>query len=129
MQVQVNTDHNIDGHAALTAHVNGVVESALNHISEHITRVEVHLTDDIGQSSDHKTHKKAGKNDKRCVMEARLEGRQPVAVTHHAATMHQAVEGAAEKLNRTLERTLGRLRDQKRVAHDASPEGSALTEE
>jgi hypothetical protein len=34
MQIQVNTDRNIEGHQALTAHVSGVVESALSHISE-----------------------------------------------------------------------------------------------
>jgi ribosome-associated translation inhibitor RaiA len=44
-------------------------------------------------------------------MEARLEGRQPVAVTHHAATIDQAVDGAADKLHRMIESTLGRLRN------------------
>jgi hypothetical protein len=55
---------------------------------------------------------KSGPNDKRCVMEARLEGRQPVAVTHQATTMEQAVDGAAHKLSRLIESTLGRLHDQ-----------------
>lgn len=44
-------------------------------------------------------------------MEARLEGRQPIAVTHEAATGHQAIDGAADKLERFIESTLGRLRD------------------
>ena len=44
-------------------------------------------------------------------MEARLEGRQPTAVTHQAATLHEAVDGAADKLAASLESTLGRLRD------------------
>jgi hypothetical protein len=43
--------------------------------------------------------------------EARLEGRQPIAVTHQAATVEQALEGAADKLKRSIESTLGRLRD------------------
>jgi len=55
------------------------------------------------------------------VMEARLEGRQPVAVTHHAPTVDQAVDGAAAKLARLIESTLGRLRDQKRVRTDPIP--------
>jgi hypothetical protein len=49
----------------------------------------------------------------RCMMEARLEGRQPLAVTHHAQTLGQAVDGAADKLCRLIDSTLGRLRDQK----------------
>lgn len=125
MQVQINTDHNIEGHAALVTHVNGVVERALSRLSEHITRVEVHLTDEIGQLSGHKS----GRKDKRCVMEARLESHQPIAVTHQAASVHQAVDGAADKLTRMIESALGRLRDQQRGATDAPPRASKLTED
>ena len=104
MQIQINTDHNIEGHEALAAQVSNVVENALNRIRDHITRVEVHLSD---EDSD-----KGGQNEKRCMMEARLEGRQPVAVTHQAETLKQAVDGAADKLARLIESTLGRLHDQ-----------------
>jgi ribosome-associated translation inhibitor RaiA len=104
MQIQINTDHNIEGHEALAAQVRGAVENALIRIRDHITRVEVHLSD---ENSD-----KGGQNEKRCVMEARLEGRQPVAVTHQAETLNQAVDCAADKLARLIESTLGRLHDQ-----------------
>jgi ribosome-associated translation inhibitor RaiA len=104
MQVQINTDHNIGGHEVLTARVRGVVESALSRVRDHITRVEVHLSDENGG--------KSGQNDMCCVMEARLEGRQPVAVTGQAETLDQAVHGAADKLGRLIETTLGRLHDQ-----------------
>jgi ribosome-associated translation inhibitor RaiA len=120
MQVQINTDRNIEGHEALAAQVSGVVESALSRISDHITRVEVHLSDE--------NRHKSGQNDKRCVMEARLEGRQPIAVTHQAATLDQAVDGAADKLTRLIESTLGRLRDQKSRRTDPPPPGPKLTE-
>jgi len=109
MQIQINTDHNVAGHEALATHVKSVVEGALSHVETHITRVEVHLTDDIGQGSE-----KSGKDDKRCVMEARLERHQPVAVTCHAGSMHQAVEGAAHKLTRIVEHTVEKIRDKKR---------------
>ena len=92
MQVQVNTDHNVEGHEVLAGHISGVVKSALNSLSDHITRVEVHLTDESGHNDT--------QNDKRCMMEARLEGRQPIAVTHHATTLHEAVGGAADKMTR-----------------------------
>lgn len=100
MQIQINTDHHIEGHEALVAWATGEVKTALGRHSDHITRVEVHLSDENG----HKT----GQSDKRCVMEARLEGRQPMAVTHHAENLHQAVTGAADKLARVIESTLGR---------------------
>ena len=42
MQIQVNTDHTIEGHGeALAARIRGVVENALSRVSDHITRVEV----------------------------------------------------------------------------------------
>jgi len=46
------------------------------------------------------------------MLEARIEGRQPIAVTHQAASLDQAVDGAAGKLTRLIESDLGRLRDQ-----------------
>ena len=105
MQIQLNTDANIEGHEAMATWIRSTVESALKRFSDHITRVEVHLSD---ENSD----KKGGNDDMRCVMEARMEGRQPVAVTHHGATVDQAVDGAADKLHRMIESTLGRMRDQ-----------------
>jgi hypothetical protein len=104
VQIQINTDHNIAGHEALASHVRGLVENALDRISAHITRVEVHLSDENSN--------KGGENEKRCVMEARLEGRQPAAVTHQATTVEKAVEGAVHKLAKLIESTLGRLHDQ-----------------
>ena len=104
MQIQVNTDSNIEGREKLIAHVRSVVESALNRFSDRITRVEVHLSDQNGDRS--------GQDDKRCMMEARLKGRQPTAVTHDAATLQQAVDGAADRIQRSIESALGRLQHQ-----------------
>lgn len=103
MQIQINTDHNIPGREALSAHVSSVVEDALGHLRERVTRVEVHLTDENGP--------KGGAADMRCAMEARLANLQPIAITHAAPTLHQAIAGAAEKLARLIDHTLGRLND------------------
>lgn len=103
MHIQVNSDNNIEGREELATRVEAVIEEALSRFSDQITRVEVHL-------SDENSHK-SGQNDKRCMMEARLENRRPTAVTHQAATLDQAINGAADKLQRSIESTLGRLRD------------------
>ena len=47
-------------------------------------------------------------------MEARLGGLKPVAVSEQAASLDQAISAAAETLEKTLNRTLGRLGDRKR---------------
>ena len=106
MQIELSTDGNIDGREALATQIDEVVKNALSRFSDQITRVEVHLSD---QNSD----KKEGDDDMRCMMEARLEGRKPIAVTNHAATVDQAFDGAVEKLARLIESTLGRLHDRR----------------
>jgi ribosome-associated translation inhibitor RaiA len=107
MQIQINTDHNIEGYARLVNHLTDTVDTALSHFKEHITRVEMHL-------SDQNSSKKEGKDDMRCVLEARLAGKDPLAVTHNAATTHQAVDGALDKLTRLLDSKLERQRDLRR---------------
>ena len=99
MQIQISTDHNIEGSEAMAAETTAVVTHALRRFSEHITRVEVHLGDEDGA--------KTGENDVRCMLEARIEGRQPIAVTHHADTIPLAVHGAADSLVSLIEHTLG----------------------
>jgi len=105
MQIQINTGSSIEGREALSAHIRTVVENALGHLASHVTRVEVHIADENGA--------KTVGDDKRCVMEARLEGRPPAAVTHQAATVHDAATGAADKLASMIEHTLGRLEHQR----------------
>lgn len=100
MQIQINTDRNIEGHEALVNWASGVVRDALDRFSDSVTRVEVHVGAETGGQS--------GLPDKRCVMEARVERHAPMAATHHAQNLHQAVTGAAEKLTHLLESSLGR---------------------
>lgn len=101
MKIQINTDHTIEGREALIQYAETMVESTLGHLTEHISRVEVHLSDENAG--------KSGGLDKRCMMEARLERHQPVAVTHEAETLHQALEGAVHKLKHALDHIQGRL--------------------
>ena len=105
MQVQVNTDNNIQGRQALVEKAEAMIGSALEHFGSRITRVEVHLSDENSA--------KSRGDDKRCMLEARPAGHQPVVVTHVAATLEQALEGAAEKLERLLASTFGRLDEHK----------------
>lgn len=102
MQIQLNTDHNIEGEARLASLVQGVIEDSLSRFENQVTRVEVHLKD--------ANSRKGGAVDKQCTMEARLAGLKPVAVNHQAPNLSEAYEGAARKLERSLGSILGRLR-------------------
>ena len=104
MHIQVNTDNNISGREALVQRVEETLNHVLARFAGQITRVEVHLSDENSTS-------KSGGIDKRCMLEARLKGQQPVAVTDHSATLEQAVHGASQKLVHLLDTTLGRMND------------------
>lgn len=103
MQVLVNSDHHIVGGEDLTERVRGVVEGRLERFDKRITRVEVHLND---LNSD-----RLGERDKRCMMEVRVGGMKPIAVSHEAPTLTEAIHVAAGKLERAVAHALGRLQD------------------
>lgn len=100
MFVNVHTDNHIKGSDDLTTQVENVVIATLERFGEQVVTVEVHLNDVNG-------HKHGV--DKRCMMEARLSGLQPIAVSHMAETLDEAIDGAAEKLERSIEHTVDKL--------------------
>ncbi|MBN2524914.1 MAG: HPF/RaiA family ribosome-associated protein [Deltaproteobacteria bacterium] len=105
MKIQINTDSHIEGNESLSAYIRGIVQGALGRNSIHITRVEVHLSD---ENSD-----KRGHSEKRCMMEARLESQQPIAVSSFSKTLEQAIESATDKITHLVASTLERQRSQR----------------
>jgi ribosome-associated translation inhibitor RaiA len=103
MQIQVNTDDHVQGGEGLAQWVRDEATSRLARFKDYVTRLEVFLTDVDGG--------KSGVNDKRCRLEARLAGRQPVTVTAEADKMAGAFIGAVDKLASALGTDLGRAKD------------------
>lgn len=102
MKIELNTDHNVEGSEALVQMVEAQVQSALERFEDRLTRVEVHLGDESGE-------KDGSGADKRCLLEARPAGMQPVVVTDFADTLEQAVVGATRKMQSLLNSTFGRI--------------------
>jgi hypothetical protein len=105
MMIQVNTDNHITGREELVKRTEKLIGDTLNRFRDRISRVEVHL----GDENSHKN----GARDQRCMIEARVEGLQPIAVTHHAGSLEEAMSAAAERMRETLDSNLGRLHDRK----------------
>jgi hypothetical protein len=101
MDVLVNTDNSVEGDAALATEVESTVRHTLDRFSDRLTRLEVHLSDENGD--------KHGADDKRCLIEARIAGHQPAAVSHNAPDLHRAVVGAADKMKHALDKVFGKL--------------------
>lgn len=103
MQIIIRTDKTIERHQGLDDHVEQVVGAAVGRFGEHITRIDVHLSDENSQ--------KSADGGNRCMLEARVTGYQPIAVSDHSVHLHQAISGAADKLKRAIDSALGRLHD------------------
>lgn len=103
MTIQFNTDKNIEGKEKLEAYTNSLITTQLARFQEHITRIEVHLSDENGG--------KVGQNDKRCLIEARMENNQPIAVTSFANTIEKSVNESLDKLKSSMDTILGKKKN------------------
>jgi ribosome-associated translation inhibitor RaiA len=102
MQIRVDVDAHIDGSEELMDRVEGVVEGSLDRYQDLIARVEIHLSQ--------LSHPQAGTRDLSCRMEAHASGFQPIAVSHEAMTLTEAIHAASAKLERAVHAVLGRVK-------------------
>jgi ribosome-associated translation inhibitor RaiA len=101
MTIQLNADNNLSIHQEFRMKLNDMLTGELERFSDQITRLEVHLSDEDGP--------KKSLNDKRCLLEARLVGLNPVAVSNYSDTHENSVSGAIDKLISALDRKIGKL--------------------
>jgi ribosome-associated translation inhibitor RaiA len=104
MQIKVNTDNHINGNMDLKTQAKSIIEKSLDRYSRDITRVEVHLSDENGPKGN------AGPGDKRCLLEIRMRGIDPLAFTEFSDNIDAALVGAVDKAQRTIRKTLDKRR-------------------
>lgn len=102
MQIQINFG-DVPTSEPIQERVEKEVGEALAKWQDRVTRVEVHLHDEDGP--------KQSNTDKRCVMEVRLSGRQPMVVEHSCDDMYTSIHTAATKLEKVVGRAIERQRD------------------
>ena len=100
MIIQLNTDRNISGTEELESMVSDKVRHQLKHFTDHITRMEVHLSD---QNAD-----KGGPDDIVCKLEARVQGMQPLLVRSADGSKEKALNDALDKMKASLGTKLGK---------------------
>ncbi len=101
MKIQFNTDKTISGDERQEDYFTTQISNALERFDPHVSRIEVHLKDENGQ--------KDGFNDISCLLEARIEGKQPIAVSNQADSVKDAVSGAIDKMSSALNSIVGRM--------------------
>ena len=101
--------------AGLREHVTRRLAYALNHGPDDISRVVVRLSDVNGPR---------GGVDKRCGIEIRLKGTPAVTIEDTEADLYVAIDRAAERAGRTLDRRLARRREIVAVLRAPTPDFS-----
>lgn len=107
MKIQFNTDKTVNGADRHQDYFISQITKEIKRYQSDITRIEVHISDENG--------KKEGLNDIRCLLEARLEGKQPIVVTCQASNIELAISGAIDKLKASLKTTLGRISNHAKI--------------
>jgi len=102
MQININTDNHVDAGERHENYFSEVLHNTLKRFEDKITSLEVHIGDENGD--------KFGTDDKRCTIEARANGLNPLAVTNHADSVELAIKGAATKMKHLLEHTFDKMR-------------------
>lgn len=100
MIIQFNTDKTVSGNDRGSNYFTDLIQNDLERFSSHVTRVEVHLSDEKGN--------KEGNKDIRCLMEARIEGHQPIVVTCQENSVEKSVSEALVKLKASLKTIIGK---------------------
>jgi hypothetical protein len=111
MKVQVNTSNDVDNKEALETWAGEYLNEHLARFEQDITSIEVQLTDENHAA-------KGGGVDKRCMLEARVNGRAPIAVTNFAPDQNLAFRGATDKLANALDHAFGKLDRREHRARD-----------
>jgi ribosome-associated translation inhibitor RaiA len=99
MQIQINAPHETIPDA-FAEHIRTTVEEVLAPFAKQLTRVEIHLRDLNGSK---------GGVDKRCLIEARPAGLDPLAAEQESETIKDAFRGALSKLQHVLQHRFGKI--------------------
>ncbi len=95
MNIQIRHDQYIDGNARFIEFVQDTLKAEFSRQQERITHLEVHFSDENAT--------KHGEHDKKCMIEVRISGLKPAAVSCKANTVELALQGAVDKLHHLIE--------------------------
>ena len=105
MFIQIHADNQVPSDNDRDSRLEDQIRQRLARFEGRITDVEVHVSDINGP--------RGGNADKRCSMEARINGIPPVAAIDQGDSVDRAVIGAAKKVVRAIDHQLGKLGDKK----------------
>lgn len=102
MTILVNTDNHIEGKEELNNYITNLYTEKLSRFNSHLTRIEVHLSDENAG--------KAGTDDKKCSIEAKIEGADPIFASAQSDEMSKAIHEGLQKIKRGIEHHLDKVK-------------------
>lgn len=102
MTIQINTDSHIKGTENMVERFTEEIKNKLKRFDEYVTLIDVYLSDE--------NRGKQGPDDKKCNIEARIKGMQPVAVSANADTLDKALAAAILKAKSVLDTKVAQLK-------------------
>ena len=102
MDILINTDNQVDANQATKDFYRDELQSSLKRFEGYVTRFEVFFSDEASN--------KEAEGDQKCVIEARLKGRDPERVSSNASSQKAAFDGALDKIKVLLGRTIEKQR-------------------
>ncbi|MDO5616551.1 MAG: HPF/RaiA family ribosome-associated protein [Cruoricaptor ignavus] len=102
MDIIINTDNQVNFTQDKKDFYREDLQKSLKRFDEYITRYEVFFSD---ESSNKDTQ-----DDQKCVIEARVKGKNPERVSHNASEEKAAFDGAVSKIRSVLDRVIDQQR-------------------
>lgn len=100
MVIIINSDNNVDTSAEFKTYFQGELEKDLRRFESYVTRYEVFFSDE--------TSNKDTPGEIKCVIEARVKGKNPERVSNHADTPKAAFDGAVNKMKSVLDKVVSK---------------------
>ena len=102
MEIIINSDNEVKMDQAAKDYFRDEIQSSLKRFEDYVTRFEVFFSD---ESSNKDTP-----GDQKCVIEARLKGRNPESVSNNHSAQKAAFDGAVSKIRTVLDRVIAQQR-------------------
>lgn len=102
MEILINSDNQVETTQATKDYFRDELAESLKRFDEHVTRFEVFFSDE--------TSNKETVGDQKCVIEARMRGRNPESVSNHASSQKAAFDGAVNKIKTILTKVVEQQR-------------------
>lgn len=103
MEIQINSDNNLRVSKEYNIQLKQLLSTKLRRFDKYLSRIELYLSDVNGS--------KDGVNDRKCVIEARIKGKDPLVVTSIDENHDKAIALSLEKLKSSLDSVLGKLKE------------------